>query len=177
MSKYRIIFDESYDFLTMENDSDVKRLRRKLHTAKPLNEKIGPIALTKVRESRNAKGLADFPGFSSSGLLMTPYVKNLLVELNTCGEWIEMNFKDEKYYYFHTTKTEDAMDMKRSELSFYDGYITGVRKLILKENAHEENMIFKLLNYQTYPPIASQNFVDIVKGYELSGLIFEEIEQ
>ncbi|MCG7551774.1 hypothetical protein [Pseudoalteromonas sp. Of7M-16] len=78
-------------------------------------------------------------------------------------------------YYFNTTSTEDILDLEKSEVSMFDGYITDIRSIVFKAITHCPPALFKIENHITHPPIATQEFVDAVAESGLTGLIFEEL--
>lgn len=177
MKFYRILFDEAYKFLTIKNDSDVRFLRKKLSTATPVSADEKVIELIESEDSKSlTETLADFPGFYSGGLLATEKAKTIIeAKLSSCGQWIPMLFSGQHVYYFNTTSREDILDLDKSEVSMFDGYITDIKSFSFKPVDNHLPTLFKLDKFLTYPPIATQEFVDLIIESGLTGLRFEKL--
>ena len=178
MKFYRVIFNEAYRFLTTKNDEDIRFLRRKLSTATPVNADDKVIELIDSKDSSSdTKELADFPGVYSGGILATKQVKSEVeANLSGCGEWVPMVFNGEWLYYFNVINTKDVLDLDKSEVSMFDGYITDIRKYKFKTTEDCLPMLFKMAKHITHPPVATQDFVDMIKKGGFTGLIFEELK-
>lgn len=176
MTFYRFTFDEKYKFLTTKKDEDIRFIRKKLSVATTITEGEAIIELIESDSSDlSEKEIADFPGFYSGGILATLKAKiSIEKKLSSCGQWIPMLFDGKELYYFNTTCVEDVLDFDKSEFSSYDGYITDIKSFKFKNIEHQLPMLFKVKGYVTYPPIVTQEFVDMIKDSNLSGLIFKE---
>jgi hypothetical protein len=176
MTFYRFLFDEKYKFLTTKTDEDIRFIRKKLSTATIITEGEHIIELIESDSSDlSTKEFADFPGFYSGGILATLNAKILIEKnLSSCGQWIPMLFRGKTLYYFNTICVEDVVDFDKSEFSTYDGYITDIKCFKFKNIEHPIPMLFKIKGHVTYPPIVTQEFVDMIKSSGLNGLIFKQ---
>ncbi|QLJ07232.1 imm11 family protein [Pseudoalteromonas sp. JSTW] len=176
MKFYKFEFDEKYRFLTInDNKDDISFLRRQLSNGK-LVKSNKVLELIASESHHSADSLADFIGFYSYGLLMKSNVYGVLRNyLKPFGEFLEMTFNSEIYYYFNTTAVVDVVDFSNSEFEEYDGYITGINRLCFKEIPNLTQKIFKMKGLENQPPILTEEFVNLVQRYEFTGLKFVHI--
>ncbi|QTS34889.1 hypothetical protein D0436_23690 [Shewanella decolorationis] len=57
----------------------------------------------------------------------------------------------------------------------FDGYITDIKSFSFKPADNHLPTLFKLDKFLTYPPIATQEFVDLIIESGLTGLRFEKL--
>ncbi len=175
MTFYHVYFDESFGFVTTQRDSDIKILRKQLSNAIVVGNDLHKIQLEIGKESRKNE-LADFPAFYSGGILATENAKNTIKELiGGCGQWVNMEFEANQLFYFNTTLKLDALDEDRSDISSFDGYVTGIKHYQLKDDDYTTSPIFKFGAYPSLPPVVTQQFVDVINQSGLTGLIFKPL--
>lgn len=176
MNLYSYSFDEKFLFVTIQNSkADISYIRNQLSIGKGSKERRS-VNLIPCESSISKNSLADFPGFFSYGLLLRKHVFDLIGKvLCDCGEFIEMTYENEVFYYLNTTTIIDIVDFDKTEFNMFEGYVTGIKKLRFYEELGHTPMIFKMKKLENQPPIVSEEFVNLVRKHKLTGLTFKKI--
>ncbi|MCF2860883.1 hypothetical protein ABMY44_01730 [Pseudoalteromonas sp. Cnat2-41] len=176
MKLYKFEFDEKYQFLTVGNKKeDISFMRRQLSNGQPVVSNM--VLELKTSDSHvSENGLSDFIGFYSYGLLMKSHVYKALNEvLKPFGEFLEMTFNSQIYYYFNTTVVQDVVDYSNSEFEEFEGYVTGINRLCFNKVQRNSPCIFKLKGLENQPPVLTEDFVNLVLQNKFTGLNFVHI--
>ncbi len=97
-------------------------------------------------------------------------------ELEAYGEWLPLTCEHIPYWLLHATKkmSIDAVDTKKSERSTNILGDIEASKIIFKDNAVKDQLIF-LTEYNRYKNIyCSERFKHLIDALELKGLVFSE---
>ncbi len=97
-------------------------------------------------------------------------------ELEPYGEFLPVKCAGNTYWLLHTTKKTDmeTVDLKASERTIDEGGFIDLKKLVFRQDAVKDFLIFQT-PYSDYRNLyASEKFKTLVQKSNLSGLIFSE---
>lgn len=120
--------------------------------------------------------LPDFPWLYPEGILCKKKVFNVLEPiLKGCGEWNIMLLEGEPVYYFTVLKVVDILDENLTDFIEFDGVILGAKNYMFKNVDCSGFPIFRMSSLKGHYPVVTQEFVEVVKSNDFSGLKFNEL--
>ena len=127
-------------------------------------------------ENISNKDVGDFPGFLNHVPIFSEYAKDSIgKELERYGEFLALDCKQGRFYFFNVLNTPNVLDYEKSKLEHYkDGDIKNITSYVFKQPVASE-LIFKIPELPFMNVFVTGRFKDLVEKYSLKGILYNRI--
>jgi hypothetical protein len=173
---YRRLVDDNIVHLCTKNPKVLRKIRRYVPPQdKTFLDETIELDFVDKKTKTNGK-LSDFIGFIHTGLLVNEHLKNQLnKKLSLHGTWMPLILEGTKLWYFSNLAEVDIIDLDKTDFVKVQGYITDIKKIVLKNNVPEFDF-FCPKDFYEFGPFLSKRFIDFVREYKLSGILSKELK-